>query len=540
MAFSIFTKKDEPTPKPAAKPAVRSATHAASNASTSAAPASKAASIAADPALSTKIDQIESEMDSLDFTSLTAPTAAPAPAPLAPGPAPVSVASTPFAPAPKQADPAPVATPTSFGAPPFATNKPASKPVIERGFTPPALGSQPVRRPAATAAAMPKAPVAPAPVAASVPKAPTSAPAAATAAPPAQKPAARPLPLQGVSSVMMMEVAVSPFEAAPVLEEAAILFANIQEDAAVSALRDAIAGGKLPVSARQHAWLLLFDLYENLGRKDDFDAAAIDFAVAFETSPPAYVDRSGVKDPTLATGSGQYIAITGALDDTCAPQLDQLDKAADKNRVLRIEFGKITSVAGAGCELLQMKLASLRKSKHDLVLSNAEHLIKLLNESVETGRRDPEPLWMLLLEMYQLQNMQTAFEETALNYCITYEVSPPSWVQPSKAAAHTQPQGPTTLEVPQDAFYLKGSIDGAATKTFDKLSAYAADKERVVIDMFSVNRIDFMAAGAFLNAVSTLRTQSKQVELRSPSPLISALLISMGFNNQASFTRRSK
>ncbi len=339
---------------------------------------------------------------------------------------------------------------------------------------------------------------------------------------------------------MMMEVEVSPFEAAPVLEEAAILFANMQEDTAVAALRAAIAGGKLPAGARQHAWLLLFDLFENLGRKDDFEAAAIDFAVAFETSPPAYVDRSGVKDPTLATGSGQYIAITGPLDDTCAPQLDQLDKAADKNRVLRIEFGKITSVAGAGCELLQMKLASLRKSRHDLVLSNAEHLIKLLNESVETGRRDPEPLWMLLLEMYQLQNMQTAFEETALNYCITYEVSPPSWVQPSKAAAHTQPQGPTTLEVPQDAFYLKGTIDGAATKTFDKLSAYAADKERVVIDMFSVNRIDFMAAGAFLNAVSTLRTQSKQVELRSPSPLISALLISMGFNNQASFTRRGK
>jgi anti-anti-sigma regulatory factor len=346
--------------------------------------------------------------------------------------------------------------------------------------------------------------------------------------------------LQGVSSVMMMEVEVSPFEAAPVLEEAAILFANMQEDAAVAALRDAIAGGTLPASARQHAWLLLFDLFENLGRKDDFDAAAIDFAVAFETSPPAYVDRSGAKDPTLATGSGQYIAITGALDETCAPQLDQLDKAADKNRVLRIEFGKITSVAGAGCALLLDKLASLRKSRHDLVLSNAEHLIKMLNESVETGRRDPEPLWMLLLEMYQLQNMQTAFEETALNYCITYEVSPPSWVQPAKAAAHTQPQGPTTLEVPQDAFYLKGTIDGAATKTFDELSAYAADKERVVIDMFSVKRIDFMAAGAFLNAVSTMRTQAKQVEMRSPSPLISALLISMGFNNQASFTRRGK
>ena len=534
MAFSIFNKKDEPAPKPAAKPAARPASNAA--------PASKAAPVAAEPALSTKIDQIEAEMDSLDFTSLTAPAAAPAappaPAPLAPPPSPAAVTPTPSAP--------------SFAPPPIATNKPANKPVIERGFTPPALGSKPIRRPVAPAAATPKTPATPAPpratppapvpssAAASAPKAPSPPPVPAPAVAPTPKPAARPLPLQGVSSVMMMEVEVSPFEAAPVLEEAAILFANMQEDAAVTALRDAIAGGKLPVSARQHAWLLLFDLFENLGRKDDFEAAAIDFAVAFETSPPAYVDRSGVKDPTLATGSGQYIAITGALDETCAPQLDQLDKAADKNRVLRIEFGKITAVAGAGCELLLDKLASLRKSKHDLVLSNAEHLIKLLNESVETGRRDPESLWMLLLEMYQLQNMQTAFEETALNYCITYEVSPPSWVQPAKAAAHTQPQGPTTLEVPQDAFYLKGTIDGAATKTFDELSAYAADKERVVIDMFSVKRIDFMAAGAFLNAVSTLRTQAKQVELRSPSPLISALLISMGFNNQASFTRRGK
>ena len=341
---------------------------------------------------------------------------------------------------------------------------------------------------------------------------------------------------------MMMEVEQSPFAAAPVLEEAAILYANGQDLAALAALTDALQNAKMPDAAARQTWFLLFDLYENLGRRDEFETSALDFAVRFETSPPAYHDRSGAKDPALVTGGGQYFALSGALDAAADKQFAQLVKSAARNKVLRIEFGKIESMAAAGCTLLMEHLTAFKKSGHDLVFSNTEHLIKLLNGAIETGRRsDPEIYWMLLLELYQFQHMQAAFEETALSYCITYEVSPPSWVEPAKSVSSTPPaRGPTTMDVPQDAFYLKGELTGPCDLVFNDVAAHAGGKARLVIDMFSVKRIDFIAAGAFLNVVQTLRGMAKEIEIRSPSPLLAALLVSMGFLNHVRLTQRGK
>src|SRR5882724_1308660 len=94
-------------------------------------------------------------------------------------------------------------------------------------------------------------------------------------------------------------------------------------------------------------------------------------------------------------------------------------------------------------------LNNSKKTGHDLIFSNIDHLMKLLGGLTETGRKeDPEVLWLLLLELYQLQYMQSAFEETALNYCITYEVSPPSWVEPKKAPAATPVPTPCSNRPP--------------------------------------------------------------------------------------------
>jgi anti-anti-sigma regulatory factor len=464
-----------------------------------------------------KIDQIEAEMMELDFTkSSAAPAAAPAAAPSAPPPPASPGAELDFA------DLAPLA-------PPPAADKPAAKPAIEHGFNPGA-------RPAAKAA----------------PAAPAAAKAAPATAKPAPAPAGKPAPAappknaappqQGVASVMMMEVQQSPFEEAPVLEEAAILYANHQDDAALAALEEAVKDKSLSLASARQAWLLLFDLYENLGKREAFETASLQYTVRFDISPPAFNDRSKVKDPALMTGGGQYFAFTGHIDNNAGKQFEQLKRAAAKDSVLRIEFNKIDTVAGEGADMLLAFLKDFKKSGKDLVFSNADHLIKLLNGAIETGRKeDPESLWMLLLEMYQLQYMQNAFEETALNYCITYEVSPPSWVEPKKApTTNTPPPAPVALQVPQDAFYLKGEIEGPNDELFKGASAYAADKSHVVIDVFDVKRMDFIAGGNFLNLVSSLQSQGKRIEIRNPSPLINALLVTMGFTPLAMITKRNK
>jgi anti-anti-sigma regulatory factor len=483
VVFSRFTKKDDEPSKPA-KPAAAKPAKPAGTARPAVPPAASKVTVE-------KIDQIEAEMAELDFTRSVG--AAP----------PKAKAAAPATPA-AQADAAP------------------GKLRIERGFNP--GGSK----------AAPAAPARPASPAAAKPAAPAAAK-SASPAPPA------PAPAQGVASVMMMEVQQSPFEAAPVLEEAAILYANHQDDAALAALEDAVKGGALPAVAARQAALMLFDMYENLGKRESFEEAAVDFAVRFETSPPAFNDRSVVKDPSLMTGGGQYFSFTGHIDNNAGRQFEQLKKIAAKDTVLRIEFSKIDTIAAEGAEMLLAFLANCRKSGHDLIFSSADHLMKLLAGMIETGRKDdPEVLWLLLLELYQLQYMNSAFEEAALNYCITYEVSPPSWIEPKKAPANTPPPLPTILEIPQDAFYLKGEIEGGADELFKAASAYAAERTVVVIDVFDVKRLDFIAGGSFLNLVTSLRGLDKKVEIRNPSPMIGALLAIMGFTAHAKITRRGK
>ena len=577
MAFSIFSKKGSEPPKPSkAEPAKPDAApkpgSKTSAPSRNAPPAPKPAALAPE-VMSSKINEIEAEMDELDFTALTAQPVAPRPQP--PSNLPDTVISTPPPEdAPAQRAPAPAGAVAPAGAATASAAKAgvasaarSSKLVIEHGFNPalkPAAGSPNAKPPAQSATpSAPPRPVAPAPTPAAMPAAlqpkaaaPAALPAKAAAPAPAppkapaasKNPAASANPALtslGVSSVMMRELALSPFESAPVLEQAALLYAEGRATEARSALEAAIKAGKMPQAAAHQAWLLLFDLLENLGEADVFEGAAIDFAVAFETSPPAFSNRSGVSDPMLETGGGQYYAINGALDAAIAPQLARLGEIALHSKIMRIEFGKIKSVAEPGCTLLLERLRAFKKAGIDLVFSNIEHLVTLISGAVETGRRtDPEVFWLLLLELQQCQGQQDVFEETALNYCITYEVSPPQWAAPARLAKSTGPKGvaATTAAgaaLPQDALYLKGTLQSSADPRFAAINTYAESRRLVVIDMFDLRRMEPAAASEFINVLSALYVNNKELELRSPSPLIATLLISMGFTEQARFTLRA-
>ena len=341
-------------------------------------------------------------------------------------------------------------------------------------------------------------------------------------------------------SVMMMDIQESPFEAAPALEEAAILYANRQDAAAQSALEEAVATDEMPSQAARQAWLMLFDLFENKGRRAEFEAAAIEYAVRFETSPPAFNDRSEVKSVAPAQVSTPPITLAGKLDATAAKQFEQLRVAATKHRALRIDLSRIEAIAPEGSDLLRACLSNLKKSGHEISLVGAQHAIDLLGGQIEIGRTDvPAAFWLLLLDLYQELGKHAEFEEAALNYCVTYEVSPPSWIDPPKAAAAASPE-PATLPADQlaDVCYLKGEIEGSAAAALKGVGEVAAESNSVVIDAYHLKRMDFIAAGSLLNLVAAMKAAGKSVEIRSPSPLLATLFVTMGFTAYAKLARR--
>lgn len=427
--------------------------------------------------------------------------------------------------------------PATAGAGDGSIGKSAGKPLIERGFQ--------SARPAATATpkVAPQPPHSrtskPAPPSPSAqPERPSKQPQPSQpAAPPAGKAKSKPKAASGISSVMMMEILERPFGSVPVLEESAILYANRQDDAAIVALEEAMHDRSLPEPAARQAWLMLFDIYENQGKRAAFESAAVDFAVRFETSPPAFNDRSGIREGGAKAGPGQSIAFGTRLDEGSTRQFDQIRAASARSRHLCIDVSKISSVESVGCDLLRKCMAAVRKSTHQLDVLGIEHLTEVMAGSVETGRRDdPESFWLLLLELYQWQDLQEVFEETAINYCVTYEVSPPSWEAPPKAAA--SPKGAPAEAPATDACYLKGEIEGNAQAEIKSVADHAAENKTLVIDMFEVKRMDFIAAGALLNLIAAQAATGKTVEIRGPSPLLVTLFVTMGYTEYAKMTRR--
>ena len=88
---------------------------------------------------------------------------------------------------------------------------------------------------------------------------------------------------------------------APLVEDAAMLFANGQVKEALGKLVESVR--KTGTGAPElQLWLMLFDLYQHLGRKAEFEELALEFVVKLERSPPAWRESDSPEDSATATG----------------------------------------------------------------------------------------------------------------------------------------------------------------------------------------------------------------------------------------------
>ena len=151
--------------------------------------------------------------------------------------------------------------------------------------------------------------------------------------------------------------------------------------------------------------------------------------------------------------------------------------------------------------------------------------------------------------MYRVLGRQAAFEETSIDYCVTYEVSPPSWEAPSTKfklgdSVPTEPEEaldsplPEVVALPLDTIALAGDLLGKAEAELLRLTNFAAEHRRIVVDCSKLRRVDFTAAGVLLNWAVGAQGASKAIEFREVSNLVAALLIVMGLHEVAQIERR--
>jgi ABC-type transporter Mla MlaB component len=332
--------------------------------------------------------------------------------------------------------------------------------------------------------------------------------------------------------------------AAPV-EEAAVLYANGQLDAAIVILKSALKNADRLGDSEFTAYCILFDLLRYRSDSQQFDSYAIDFVHRFEKSAPTWQLPKQIT--TLYTDNVPTLELGEMLDASIVPVIEQLKVYSQTNRRMRLNVGNINFINdsdGFGCELLVRVLTAFDGTEYQLDLIGTEQLFTRLRPLIQKKQRHISGhVWMLYLELLRLQNQQLLFDDLALKFAMLYEVSPPSWRSPSKQLQTTQDKLDTAKSVMtfdrSDYIKLSGIIKSGGDTLINQIAHGLHNSPTVVCDCSDLVLIDFDSAGRLLTALTAWSAELKTVEFRNVSHPIATLFIVLGIQHLAVVERRA-
>lgn len=345
-------------------------------------------------------------------------------------------------------------------------------------------------------------------------------------------------------STDMAASALTHSESVPLLEEAAILFASGQKEVAEQMLQSAIQEDNIG-SAIRTAWYMLFDLYQISNDKVAFEKLSLEYASTFETSPPVW-DSAAAKAKELSNTNNSddvtpNLTFPSQLDANVVKLLGKLQELSKQSRSLRLDFTRVKSVDPVGCGLLLRTLNNLKKTKHELVLVSAQDLTEKIRAILEVGRRDEtEAPWLLLLEILQLLHFEKAFEETSIDYCVTFEVSPPSFEAP-KNRVITAAQDFKLIEEKLNHFMMPAIIEGRTDILISQIAEYAKSHTTVFLDCSLLERVEFGASAQLLSGLVPIAAKKEtQIQFHEVNHLVMCLFNAMGLKNVAAIFPRKR
>jgi anti-anti-sigma regulatory factor len=333
----------------------------------------------------------------------------------------------------------------------------------------------------------------------------------------------------------------------PVAQEAAVLYAANYADAAIQILKEEIreAAGR----ANKQAWLMLFDLYQSSQNRKEFDALAMLYTVKWEQSPPPWAEvgeAAGEPRRNQNRERKDFFALKPAAGGDLAGEIERFRAFAEEQGSVRLDVSKVAAITAEEAALLAGAFVHLRKKQLPMWFNNLDSLDKILRAAInEKTPAEQRPYWLLLFEMLILQERMGDFEELGLEYAVAFEMSPPSWevyenriAAAAKAAPPPPATAPSARAAPEAGYSLKGVISAASANQLAEMSAHAAARAEVIVDMSNVLRVEFGYMSVFFDAVKAIQLAGKRVILADMNELNAALLEALGVNRYAILVRR--
>ncbi|HLO64369.1 MAG TPA: hypothetical protein VK165_15530 [Azonexus sp.] len=328
------------------------------------------------------------------------------------------------------------------------------------------------------------------------------------------------------SSVMGIDVDqdVDPLQSC--VEQVVVLYANGQDGAARSLLETFVRSYHGVEGKR--FWMLLFDLLQISGDRAAFEKLGVEYAEACETSPPTWRQELPASKPEANGRGGSKIFLQGVLTSESDLPVVELARLVGQKAEISVDCAKLIGCDDDVAAQLADLLVRARKQRLALTLVGAEAFMDRLNDRLVAGEAAHEPAWRLLLELLQRHATQERFEERAVDYAVTFELSPPSWEPQQQASGANVAAVATGMR--DDAHYLIGELKACR---FENLPQILDSQALPVLDFSRVTRLDFISAGQLVNRLTPIKAAGREVVIRSPNHLVAELMAVVGLNKQA-------
>ncbi|HEY2928741.1 hypothetical protein [Piscinibacter sp.] len=373
-----------------------------------------------------------------------------------------------------------------------------------------------------------------------------------------------PLSLDAASDDFAHPFAVEVNEVAhdPDLDEAVIAFANADFEQCEQALSTLTSYSG---ERAQHAetWLVLFDLYRAIGQQSKFESLALDYAQQFGWSAPQWFSMPKLVAEAATDDRPNPSRIEGQVGWVCPEWFDADAVAKLRSQTLQMplpwvfDWSALKGIDPEACARLSELFRHWIGQKLDMRWMTGERLFTVLLDAAPTGVRDADPAyWQLRLDALRMTNRPDQFDEAAIDYCVTYEVSPPSWepavcqvrVSGSERSTSSPPLSVVSevstsfveSQLTEDtnlvqvaSVELSGQLVGDIGETVKKMDAELGTAAIVNVSCAKLIRVDFIAAGDLLNWVLARRSENRAVSFVEAHRLVALFFGAMGITEHA-------
>jgi hypothetical protein len=356
----------------------------------------------------------------------------------------------------------------------------------------------------------------------------------------------------------------------PDLDEAVIAFANADFDLCERSLHSLVSPSG-PRAQHAETWYALFDLYRATGQQLKFESLALDYTQRFGWSPPQWYSLPRLVADAVASERARPTARHhGQFDGTIgwvAPDFIDADAVTQlRSQLLQmplpwvLDWRHTRHIDAQAASALHRLLHDWADEPIEMCWLGGESLFALLADLSPTSVRDADPAyWMLRLEALRLTHRTLDFDQVAIDYCLTYEVSPPSWtpsrcllrlsddtgktIAPVSSVAEvvtgfmesqTPDEGP--LEVA--SVELNGQLIGDIGNLLKGMDQQIGKSTLIQVSCTRLIRVDFIAAGDLLNWVLARHAEGRSVSFIEAHRLVALFCGAMGISEHARVTVR--